>query len=326
TDDVPTAITRIERANLDVLFYADLGMDSVTYALAHSRLAPVQCTTWGHPSTTGLSTIDYFLSSHLLEIPEADEHYTERLIRLSCLPTYYVRPTLPTEIRSRKELGLPRDCHLYLCPQSLFKLHPDFDSIMGGILQSDPQAIIVLIAGLHATWEQQVRQRIARALPDCHERILIIPRVNAIDFQHLLGCADVMLDPLHFSGGNTSYQAFAMGLPIVTLPSQFMRGRVTAAQCRLLGLDDLVVSTIDEYVQRATAIATHPQYRKSLTAHIREHNDALFENDDVVTEIQAFMEHAVEWHDSHQGIRPPLGFASHQLHPGKTPRAINTGP
>jgi len=313
TDDVPTAMQTIEQAQFDVLFYSDLGMDAFTYALAHSRLAPVQCTTWGHPVTTGLNTVDYFLSSELLELAEADDHYTERLMRLSTLPTYYVRPILPERMKSRSELGLPADRHLYVCPQSLFKLHPDFDRIMGDILRRDPHGIIVLIAGLYPMWERQLRHRLQLQLPDCHQRILIIPRMDAIDFQHLLGCADVMLDPLHFSGGNTSYQAFALGLPIVSLPGRFMRSRVTAAQCQLLGADSLIVDTPEAYVQQAVAVATNGDYRATLSSHILAHNEALFENQEAVTEIERFLEHAVEWHAAHQGVRPPRGFRGDAL-------------
>src|SRR5439155_9980553 len=53
----------IAQLGLDVLVYADLGMEGLTYSLAFSRLAPVQCVMWGHPSTSGISTIDYVISS-----------------------------------------------------------------------------------------------------------------------------------------------------------------------------------------------------------------------------------------------------------------------
>lgn len=52
---------------LDVLVYGDVGMDALTTGLAHSRLSPVQVAFWGHPGTTGLSTMDYFITSDLFE-------------------------------------------------------------------------------------------------------------------------------------------------------------------------------------------------------------------------------------------------------------------
>ena len=73
-DQVVTLPRKLEAARqqvadqqLDLLYYADIGMDALTYYLAFARLAPVQCVTWGHPVTTGIPTMDYFLSSTHLE-------------------------------------------------------------------------------------------------------------------------------------------------------------------------------------------------------------------------------------------------------------------
>src|SRR5262249_10876056 len=73
---------QIAEQRLDVLYYTDIGMDPLAYFLAFARLAPVQCVTWGHPITTGIPTMDYFISSELFEAPGAEEHYTEQLVRL----------------------------------------------------------------------------------------------------------------------------------------------------------------------------------------------------------------------------------------------------
>src|SRR5208337_3284996 len=75
----------------DVLFYTDVVMNPLVNTLAYSRLAPVQCVTWGHPETTALATMDYFLSSELFETEDADRHYTEKLVRLATLPAYCYR-------------------------------------------------------------------------------------------------------------------------------------------------------------------------------------------------------------------------------------------
>src|SRR5439155_19228973 len=88
----PEAARRlVAEQGLDVLLFTDVGMDALTYTLAFSRMAPVQCVGWGHPVTTGSPTMDYFVSSELLEVPGADEHYTEQLVRLPSLGTYYHR-------------------------------------------------------------------------------------------------------------------------------------------------------------------------------------------------------------------------------------------
>src|SRR5262249_9395174 len=144
---------RVAEQQLDVLLYTDVGMDPLTYFLAFARLAPVQCVTWGHPVTTGIPAMDYFLSSELLEGGGAERHYTEKLVRLPTLNTYYHRPSPPSPLKGREQFGLPADGHLYGCPQSLFKFHPEFDELLGAILRRDPQGTLVLITGKHPSWD-----------------------------------------------------------------------------------------------------------------------------------------------------------------------------
>ncbi len=133
----------------DILFYPDIGMNPFTYFLAFSRLAPVQAVTWGHPDTTGLGNIDFFLSSTLLEPDDAQEHYSEKLVLLPQLPVYYHKPEVPAKRFSRADFGLPQDANIYLCPQTLFKFHPAFDAVLGKLLKQDKKGRLVLIEDKH---------------------------------------------------------------------------------------------------------------------------------------------------------------------------------
>src|SRR4051812_31677099 len=65
-----------------ILLYPEIGMFHQVAEIAALRLAPVQCTAIGHPQTSGYPTIDYFLSGELIEPPEGDAHYSEKLVRL----------------------------------------------------------------------------------------------------------------------------------------------------------------------------------------------------------------------------------------------------
>ena len=55
-------------------------MDKLTIQLASMRLAPIQLCSFGHPETSGLRTIDYYISSELLETTESQSFYSEKLI------------------------------------------------------------------------------------------------------------------------------------------------------------------------------------------------------------------------------------------------------
>ncbi|HEV3448124.1 MAG TPA: tetratricopeptide repeat protein, partial [Gemmataceae bacterium] len=269
---------RIAEQQLDMLFYTDIGMDPFTYFLAFARLARAQCVTWGHPVTSGIPAIDYFISSDLLETEQADQHYTEKLVRLKTLSTYYYRPAPPPRMKDRAAFGLPEDGHIYGCPQSLFKLHPDFDALLGAILQRDPKGILVLISGKHTAWDDLVRQRLARTIREVAHRVRFLPRMSHEDFLSLNAACDVLLDPIHFGGGNTAYEAFALGVPIVTCPSAFLRGRITFALYKKMNIMECVALSTNQYVELAIRLGTEGDFRGEVKKKILAANSVLYED------------------------------------------------
>ena len=110
-------------------------------------------------------------------------------------------------------------------------------------------------------WNRLVLERLAATGPDVADRVLMLPRMREDRFFDLVRVADVVLDPFHYGGGNTSYETLAVGTPIVTLPAAFMRGRVTLGAYRQMGIDGLIVGTPDEYIDLAIAIANDPARR-----------------------------------------------------------------
>jgi protein O-GlcNAc transferase len=281
---------------LDVLFYTDLGMEPVTYTLALTRMAPVQCVTWGHPVTSGIDTIDYFISAEALEPEEAQDHYTEKLVRLKHLAVYYERPKRPASPTPRSAFGLADDATLYGCLQSLYKFHPDFDALLAGVLRGDPKGLLVLLKGNHADWEQRLMQRFSQSMPDVTDRIRWVGRQDRDGFLSLTSLLDVSLDPIHFGGGNTSYEALAFGVPIVTMPSGFLRGRLTYAMYRQMNLDDCIAESTGDYVQRALRLGTDKAHRQHVSGKILGAGDRIFENPDGVRDLEAFFRTAVSEH------------------------------
>jgi protein O-GlcNAc transferase len=286
----------IAAQQLDILFYPDIGMTPLTYFLSFARLAPVQCVSWGHPVTTGIPAIDYFISAKSIEPEDAEAHYSEQLILLDRLPTYYWRPHHPATPFTRAEFGFPEDAKLYLCPQSSFKLHPDFDLVLATLLRRDPRARLLLLSGVHKHWDRLLAVRIAKGFPDVAERVIFVPRIPREHFFRLLMMADAILDPPFFGGGNSSYEAFAMGLPIVTWPGPFMRGRVTEGCYRQMGFTDLVADSLDSYVEIALRVANDNAWRERIKNEIATRSSALFEDMRMVTELEDFLCAAHEAH------------------------------
>ena len=289
-EHIPAARRQIADLGLDILLYTDIGMSAFTFSLAYSRLAPVQCVTWGHPQTTGIPMIDYFLSGEHLETEDGDQAYTEKLVRLRGLQTYYHRPQLEEPARNRDHFHLPAAAHLYGCPQSLFKFHPEFDAVLAGILRGDPEGLLVLLDGKYPRWNELLLERWRETMPDVLDRVRFLPRLSRDEFLHLNALCAVALDPLHFGGGITTFEALALGTPVVTLPSRFLRGRITFAQYQMMGLTDCIAGTPEEYIQRALRLGTDSAFRAATSRRILETCPVLFENIDNIRAIEEFFE------------------------------------
>jgi predicted O-linked N-acetylglucosamine transferase (SPINDLY family) len=288
----------IAELKLDILFYQDIGMDPFTYFLAFSRLAPVQCLSFGHPDTTGIANMDYFISNDRFEPADSSRHYSERVFLLRDLGTlaYYYRPRPPDVLKRREDFGLPADANLYLCPQTLFKVHPEFDAILTGILRADPRGRLALIRSKTARWAELLAARLRKAMPDVADRIVFLPQQDSPGFLNLLAVCDVMLDTIHFNGMNTSLEGFSMGTPIVTLPTEFQRGRHTAGMYRKMGFTECVAADRDDYVRIAVKLGTEGDYRRYARDEILRRNEVLFEDMQVVREFErCFLETSKEW-------------------------------
>jgi protein O-GlcNAc transferase len=87
-----------------------------------------------------------------------------------------------------------------------------------------------------------------------------------------------VLDTPHFGGGNTSYEALAMGTPIVTMPGEFLRSRITAALYRKMGFSALIADSPRRYVELALAAAADPTFRDHCRREIAIRSNVLFED------------------------------------------------
>lgn len=284
----------IASQKLDILFYADIGMEPYTYFLAYSRLAPVQCTTWGHAVTTGIPNIDYYLTCDTFEPQGAESHYSEQLVRLSAAPTFYPRLRLAQTDKGLKSFAWNRTKNSYFCPQVLFKFHPDFDELLGGILREDPEGEIILLECRHQSWLNLIMQRLNKALPDVADRIKVLPYPGTTSYLNMIETCDVMLDTYHYGGGSTSLQGLGRGTPIVTLPGNFQRGRHTYSYYRAMGMMDCVAHNKENYIKLASRIGRDKDYRNSLSEQIRNRSEVLFSDVHVIHELESFFLESIE--------------------------------
>jgi predicted O-linked N-acetylglucosamine transferase (SPINDLY family) len=292
--DLGRAREQVAALDLDVLFYQDVGFEPLAYYLAFSRLAPVQCTSFGHPVTTGIPTMDWFVSSTAYEPEDAADHYRERLFLLRDVPVlaYYVRPVRAPGGPTRREFGFDDGEHVHLCPQALFKVHPDFDALVGGILRSDPLGRVVFVEGYVPGRSRLLLDRLRRSIPDVVERVAFVPPAGGSTFLDLLAAADVILDTPHFNGMNTTLEAFAVGAPVVTWPGRFQRGRHVQAMYRAMGIHDAIARDFADYVRIAVDLGTDASRRRDLSGRIGACSGRLYEDRRFIDELVRFFDAA----------------------------------
>lgn len=282
----------VERENIDILFYQDIGMEPVTYFLAFSRLAPVQCTYFGHPVTTGIPNMDYFISTDSYEPPDMEEHYSEKLVLLKgvAAPSYCYKPEIPPLDISRDRFGFGEHEHIYFSPQTLYKFHPAIDDVIANILRSDPLGRIVLKVGRRPYLAELLKKRFSKSMPDVASRITFIPQLSQQDYFSMIALSDVMLDTTHFGGFTTTIDAIAVGTPVITWPGEFMRGRHTMSFYNKMGIKDCIADTLEDYAGKALKLATDPDYNQHVRQKILDAGDAIWKEEKVIAEYERIFE------------------------------------
>jgi protein O-GlcNAc transferase len=278
-----------------VLIYPGLLMEKTSIRLAAQRLAPVQVNSWGHPETSGMDTIDYFLSSDLMEPADAQTHYTEKLVRLPNLSIYYEPLDVEPVAVSRDEFGLRKDAAIFWCGQSLFKYLPQFDDVFARIAKAAPHSQFAFLSHfVSPRVTEQFCERLERAFAAqglrAADHCVFLARLNQSKFVAAMGLCDIFLDSLGWSGCNSTLESLPHNLPIVTLPGALMRGRHSAAILGMLGMTDTVAASVDDYISIAVRLANSLEDRQALSRRIAAGKERLYRDRSVITLLEDFLD------------------------------------
>jgi len=276
------------------LIYPEIGMDPVAHKLAALRLAPVQCTSWGHPETSGLPTIDWFLTSDLMEPPGEATRYTERVFRLPALSIDYAPPTIEPADFDLAAQGLRADAMRYLCCQSIFKYLPQDDGVLAQIAAQVPDSQFVFLG--HPTapqLTQRFQARLAAAFADAgldpERHLVVLPPLDLARYAALNRACHLFLDSLQWSGGNTALEAIAQGLPVLTWPGALMRGRHSAAILTAADLSEGLATSRDDYVARAVRFGQDRAALAAYAARTAAQRETLWRNAETTRALEAFL-------------------------------------
>jgi predicted O-linked N-acetylglucosamine transferase (SPINDLY family) len=285
-----------------VLIYPEIGMDGTSALLAGQRLARVQCVSWGHPETTGMPSIDYFLN--LMEPPDAQSHYTERLVRLPNLSIYYEPPPVERIAMERAQLGLRSDTVAFWSGQSIFKYLPQCDQVYPRIAREVGNCQFIFIryrtgADLTNVFVKRLEDAFTSFGLKAADHCVFLDQLSLGEFVAAIGRCDIYLDSIGWSGGNTTLESLEHALPIVTMKGPLMRGRHSAAILEQIGVTETIGQSVDDYVAIAVRLGRDSAWRNEVRDRMRAQKHRVYRDRTPIVALEAFL------HDAVHGRIPP---------------------
>jgi predicted O-linked N-acetylglucosamine transferase (SPINDLY family) len=205
-----------------------------------------------------LPNIDIYLSGELIEGPQAERHYREKLVRLPgtgvCTESSGLHPR-PWAAPIR-----PPDVVRFAICQQPIKFDPADDGLLVRIAKKAGACEFWLASPMKLQWAAaRLQNRLAAVFrdagldPTVHLRL--VPWLPREQFLGFLDEMDVYLDCPGFSGYTTAWQAVHRGMPLVTLEGYFLRQRLAAGLLRQIGVTEGIVSSREAYVETAVHFA-----------------------------------------------------------------------
>ena len=289
-------IQKIIDDELDFLLFTDIGMHPVSRILSVLRLAPIQAQGWGHPVTSGSKNIDIYFSGAGMEMDCSDSHYSEQLWRLPNTGLNYPVPIAEdTSNQLHERFGLPRDRPIINSLQSTFKYIPQYDWVLAEIAARNPESFLIMVN--HMGSDDVIEQFKKRLNPhfeqrnlDINTQLKILPRLNHNDYMSIFLISRLTLDTIGWNGGNSSFQSFALGCPIITLPTEYMRGRHTLSMLKIMEIDELIAENAQDYINRSCLLLSDENYYAKIKQNLIAKSHRLFNDQSVASEFVTSIE------------------------------------
>ena len=261
-----TVLEIIDNNDFGLVYYPDTGMNKQSICLSNLRIAPVQVAGYGHPVSTYGSEIDYFIGGSDIEILDAaQQNYSERLIVIPGLGVYPVYPAyekgkIPSEVNKDKPL-------IINCPWTFQKVNYKLLLNLQAIIKSVNKKIIFrFFPGEKSCSVIIFKNELSELLGE--EHIEVIPFTPPDEYMRLMEEGDITIDSYPFGGYNTGINSIYLNKPLVTFEGSKACNRLQSAFLRKIGLDELIATNEDEYIDKVVKLVNDDSYRLNLCDRI----------------------------------------------------------
>ena len=283
---VNEAIDFLQKNFFDAIFYPEIGMCPKVQFLASLRLSPVQFCGWGHPISTGSSEIDYFISSDLMEPICKDIknlNYSENLVKLSGLGIDFSLKIFP-KYNLVADYSAKRSKLITI--QSLFKILPEDLGVYFKILEHNNFVSFTFIKDQSDEITNKFISLIKSKFTDYfknnfnlfnfEKKFIFINQMRRKEFIQNLKNYHIVLDTFNWSGGNTHLEALLSGVPVVTMPAEYMRSRHTYAFLKKINQLDLIAKNKNHYCEIVKKLLIDDNFYQSTIHGINKNNHLLY--------------------------------------------------
>jgi protein O-GlcNAc transferase len=290
--NIQTWCDKIIASNIDVVIYPEIGMHKLTAQLACLRLAKLQLAFWGHPETTGFPTIDYFISSKLIEPAGNANNYYESVHLLPDLGCYFSPPKVTASYFTKTMLGINEEVSILLCPGVSFKYNEDFDDIVLRIVTAkDDIRFIFFNSNIYKSefLKDRLNRKFINHGLEFSDYITFLPWPNLSDLYGLMSISSLCLDTIVHSGFNTAISCVECSLPQITLEGNFFRNRQASAILRNIEITETITNSIQEYVDITIKLLNNGSLLNSIKEKIALNKHFLYKNNKPIRSLENFI-------------------------------------
>jgi len=233
------------------------------------QLATKQVNYLGYPGTMGSKCYDYIIADKIVIPEENKKYFSEKVIYLpNCYQANQEKINISDKNLNKNDLGLPENKFIFACFNNSYKITPSIFKRWMNILKKCESSILWLLQdielGRQNLWKEAEIEGVNRA------RIIFAGRVPLKDHLKRLKFIDLFLDTFPYNAHTTASETIRAGVPILTLKGKSFPSRVASSILTNVGLENLIVSNLDDYETKAISLAQNYKEIENLKNHLAQ--------------------------------------------------------
>jgi len=248
----------------------------------------------GYLGTLGAPYIDYVLADETLIPQETQDCYSEHILYLPCYQVNDRQRVVSDKVFGRSKMGLPETGFVFCCFNNNFKISPSTFTAWMNILKAVPESVLWLLADNPVAQANLLKSATHQGIDP--QRLIFGQRMEASEYLARYKTADLFLDTWPYNAGTTASDALLVGLPVLTLQGQSFPARMASSVLMGLGVPELITKTVEDYQNKAIALALNPGQHQALKEKVRaqQKTGLLFNSPAFTRSLERGMVHTLE--------------------------------